>query len=117
MADPRLKSMDGLPTFQIYTQSAIGLKGSKISELRSKMIAIQNLQKRLKSDLRNTQKSSNTTFGDLMRDIIEPQVDQLIKKDPRLGKSDSLLIEKAKFKPGSTRVQNVVKLMKSLGLH
>jgi hypothetical protein len=46
-----------------------------------------------------------------MADVIEPQINKLMRQNDSLGKSESIKIEKVA--PGTVRIANVIKQMKS----
>jgi hypothetical protein len=46
-----------------------------------------------------------------MADVIEPQINKLMRQNDSLGRSESIKIEKAA--PGTVRIANVIKQMKS----
>jgi uncharacterized Fe-S cluster protein YjdI len=68
----------------------------------------------MKNNLLDNQKIATTTFGNFLQDIIEPQIEKYCLKNPKCTKSDSLRIEKPYIPPGTVRVANVIKVMKSL---
>lgn len=48
-----------------------------------------------------------------MADVIEPQINKLMRRNDSLGRSDSIRIEKAVIAPGTVRIANIIKYMKS----
>ena len=48
-----------------------------------------------------------------MADVIEPQINKLMRQNDSLGRSDSIKIEKAVIAPGTVRIANIIKYMKS----
>lgn len=48
-----------------------------------------------------------------MADVIEPQINKLMRQNDSLGRSESIKIEKAVIAPGTVRIANILKYMKS----
>ena len=48
-----------------------------------------------------------------MADVIEPQINKLMRQNDSLGRSESIKIEKVVTAPGTVRIANIIKHMKS----
>lgn len=52
---------------------------------------------------------AQTTFGEMMEEIIDPQVHTAMLRNPNITQSDSVKLERAKLRRGTVREANIIK--------